>query len=62
MKVTFVLLMLALALALLTLLSGGAALFATPLVWLLVLGLPVFVVEALLTLLGAARFFTGTGR
>ena len=62
MRITLVLLLLSAILLILTLVSGGSALFATPLVWLVVLGFPVFVIEALLTLLGAAVFFTGTGR
>ena len=62
MRFTFIFFMLAFLLFILTLVSGGAALFAVPLVWLLVLGVPVFVVEAVLTLFGAAAFFTSPKR
>lgn len=46
----------------LLLLSGGHAAFGTLLAWALFIGFFVFVIEALLTLTGAIKFFTGPPR
>ena len=57
MRFTLVLLQLAISSCLLLLLSGWQF-FAIALVWLLVLALPVFLMEALLTLCAGASFFS----
>jgi hypothetical protein len=58
MRFTVALLQLAAGLFVLLLFTGSAGL-ASAFVWLLLLALPVFLLEALLTLCGAASFFAG---